>query len=282
MMVLVVLVFVLLCFQIDGYYLGNKYISRYQQTFVRGHIISIEEARESLNQWNEASSLGKYDNIETDTFTIGENHIGESVADFLSKQLTLLGTKNRVHKVCRSGLVLRNGGKVYSSAKLQLNDVLTIDKKGVIEELKVTNTLNDIDLNRLVSYTNSLLSENQNPSYHTIYEDNNLAVVFKPAGVHSLRWTGTMKKRIFALDDCLPLLLKAPTTDINDLNQDISLPKPLPQHRLDARVAGCLVVAKSRRAAVNLHQQFEQRIVKKEYRAILVGRINTSNPRNKL
>lgn len=71
-------------------------------------------------------------------------------------------------------------------------------------------------------------------------------------------------------------------TNVNDINEDISLPRPIPQHRLDARVAGCLVVAKSRRAAVNLHKQFEQRKIKKEYRAILVGKINTDNPRKKI
>ena len=78
----------------------------------------------------------------------------------------------------------------------------------------------------------------------------------------------------------MPLLLKAPfMNENNDVNEDISLPRPIPQHRLDARVAGCLVVAKSRKAAVNLHQQFEQRLVKKEYRAVLVGKINTDDPR---
>jgi len=270
-------------------------------TLLKSRLITIDEAKESLKQWNDASSLIKYDTIDSETFTISENDVGNSVADYLSKRCNYLGTKSRVHKVCRLGLVLRNGGLVYSSAKLLIEDVLTIDKRRVLEELKDTNTLSDLDLTRLVSYTNSLLSENQNPCFHTIYEDNNLAVVFKPAGVHSLRWTGTMKRRMFALgisyrviiiigililifistiDECLPLLLKAPfTNENNNINEDISLPRPIPQHRLDARVAGCLVVAKSRKAAVNLHQQFEQRIVKKEYRAILVGKINTDDPR---
>jgi len=86
------------------------------------------------------------------------------------------------------------------------------------------------------------------------------------------------------LDDCLPLLLTAPNfDDKKEINEDdISLQRPIPQHRLDARVAGCLVIAKSRRAAVNLHQQFERRIVKKEYLAILVGRINTTDRTKKI
>ena len=172
---------------------SNRYL-----TLLKNRLITIDEARESLKQWNDASSL-KYDIIDNETFTISENDVGNSVADYLSKHCNYLGTKSRVHKVCRLGLVLRNGGLVYSSAKLLMEDVLTIDKKRVLEELKDTNTLSDLDLTRLVSYTNSLLSENQNPSYHTIYEDNNLAIVFKPAGVHSLRWTGTMKRRMFAL-----------------------------------------------------------------------------------
>jgi len=164
-------------------------------------IITIEEARESFNQWNEASSLKKYDNNDkSETFIISDNnYIGYSVAEYLSKRCTYIGTKNRVHKVCRSGKVLVNDKKVYSSTKLLLNDILTIDKKGIIEELKVTNTLNDIDLIRLVNYTNSLLSTNQNPPFHILFEDNLMAVVFKPPGVHSMRWTGTMKRRIFAL-----------------------------------------------------------------------------------
>lgn len=173
---------------------SNRYV-----TLLKNRLITIDEAKESLKQWNDASSLIKYDTIDNETFTITENDVGNSVADYLSKHCNYLGTKSRVHKVCRLGLVLRNGGLVYSSAKLLMEDVLMIDKKRILEELKDTNTLSDLDLTRLVSYTNSLLSDNQNPSYHTIYEDNNLAVVFKPAGVHSLRWTGTMKRRMFAL-----------------------------------------------------------------------------------
>ena len=57
-----------------------------------------------------------------------------------------------------------------------------------------------------------------------------------------------------------------PNSVVNDV-----LARPLPVHRLDARVAGCVVVAKSRHALVHLKAQFEDREVVKEYRAILVG-----------
>ena len=196
--VVILVILVILLLHYSDAFIVSRNSNRYV-TLLKNRLITIDEARESLKQWSDASSLVKYDTIDNETFTISENDVGNSVADYLSKRCNYLGTKSRVHKVCRLGLVLRNGGLVYSSAKLLLGDVLTIDKKRILEELKDTNTLSDVDLTRLVSYTNSLLSDNQNPCYHTIYEDNNLAVVFKPAGVHSLRWTGTMKRRMFAL-----------------------------------------------------------------------------------
>lgn len=198
MILLIVILLILLSYNNAYHNIGSN---NKRTTFLKNRLITIEEAKESFQQWNDASSLGKYDNDNDDdnTFIINENNVGESVSEYLSKQCTFLGTKNRVHKVCRSGFVLRNGGLVYSSAKLVLDDVLKIDKKAILKELNVTNILNDVDLGRLVSYTNSLLSENHNPCYHTLYEDDNLAVVFKPAGVHSLRWTGTIKRRLFAL-----------------------------------------------------------------------------------
>ncbi|GLE06346.1 hypothetical protein PINS_up015593, partial [Pythium insidiosum] len=45
-------------------------------------------------------------------------------------------------------------------------------------------------------------------------------------------------------------------------------------HRLDYRVGGLLLVAKTRRAEIALSAQFEQHTVVKHYRAVLVGRLD--------
>jgi hypothetical protein len=44
-------------------------------------------------------------------------------------------------------------------------------------------------------------------------------------------------------------------------------------YRLDARVSGCLLIAKTQRAMGDLSKQFEFRYVKKEYAAILAGNL---------
>lgn len=53
---------------------------------------------------------------------------------------------------------------------------------------------------------------------------------------------------------------------------DAALPVPHAVHRLDARVGGLLLVAKTRRAEVALSAQLERHAVAKRYRAILAGR----------
>ena len=57
------------------------------------------------------------------------------------------------------------------------------------------------------------------------------------------------------------------------LESDEGLPAPLPRHRLDHRVAGPVVVAKTRKASVEIGRAFEEKRVTKEYRAIVVGEI---------
>lgn len=52
-----------------------------------------------------------------------------------------------------------------------------------------------------------------------------------------------------------------------------ALERPSLVHRLDAPTSGCLILAKTRRAAVNLSEQFASRKVKKVYMALLQSRL---------
>jgi hypothetical protein len=116
-----------------------------------------------------------------------------------------------------------------------------------------------------------------------LYEDTHLAVVFKPAGVHTMQWVGTRQKKHLALDDALPLLLDPPVAAAaaagagrgnHDSPWTTPLVRPLPAHRLDARVAGCVVVAKTSLAMKNVTAQFAASgTVRKEYTAIVVGNL---------
>ena len=97
-----------------------------------------------------------------------------------------------------------------------------------------------------------------------LYEDDGFAVVYKPAGVHTKPWGGMRAAR--TLEAALPAVLAAPTG-----RADV-LCAPTAVHRLDCRVAGCLVVAKASGAAAFLSEEFRERRVAKLYRGLCVGR----------
>jgi len=94
-----------------------------------------------------------------------------------------------------------------------------------------------------------------------LYEDDYIAAVNKPPAmvVHPSRghWTGTLASALqFYFDS---------------LSTAGGLTRPGIVHRLDRDTSGVLVVAKSDTAHFHLADQFEQRIVDKEYFAIVVG-----------
>jgi len=76
-------------------------------------------------------------------------------------------------------------------------------------------------------------------SLEIIYEDNNVLVVDKPAGV--------------VITDIYPDLSKA--------------------HRLDKDTSGVLLIAKNEKALIFLQKQFKQRSVEKKYIALVIGNI---------
>lgn len=254
--------------------------------------VSLQHARNSLKNW--FLSTGSSHSSHTVQHVVEhsvENLDGAKAAQYLSQRW--FASKSRASEACKQGLVLSNGGKIYGTKKLQSGDLLEITFPANLQP-----QLSEKNLMRLVNYTNNLLSEAQNPPAHVLFEDDDLAVMYKPSGVHSLRWIGTMQKNIYAFDDTLPLLLKPPqlrgeiydtvsaTRDAHNCDNNYltvggehSIGRPIPCHRLDARVSGCILVAKTRRSRVHLGNQFEQHTVKKEYRAILVGypRFDSSN-----
>ncbi len=92
-----------------------------------------------------------------------------------------------------------------------------------------------------------------------LYEDDYLAVVFKPPG---LRVNGNQHK---TLERTLPFNLK-PSDQPDAQTARVC-------HRLDAKTSGLLAVAKTRRALAGVSLAFMERRVDKRYRAILIGRL---------
>lgn len=147
-----------------------------------------------------------------------------------------LPSRSRARKMLRRGQLAVNGVSVGAGWLVQPGDVLSYDpppppNRAVYER--------DISV---------------------IYEDDDLAIVIKPAGLQ------TSGSRFRTLNQCLPHNLQ-PSTRID------ALPWPRAVHRLDGRTEGLLAVAKAGHAEVGLCRAFEERQVEKRYRALCVGRL---------
>ncbi|MAW64804.1 MAG: RNA pseudouridine synthase [Flavobacteriales bacterium] len=92
-----------------------------------------------------------------------------------------------------------------------------------------------------------------------LYEDDDLAVVFKPAGLT------TSGNSFRTLENAIQG--KLTKSKKNPLNW------PKPVHRLDSRTSGLVIVAKSIPARVELGKMLEQKKVKKTYCALLCGKL---------
>lgn len=91
-----------------------------------------------------------------------------------------------------------------------------------------------------------------------IYLDDELAVINKPSGLLSVPGKGDDKK------DCVSERFKQILSDPID-NPFV--------HRLDMDTSGIIVLARTKQAQRTLAMAFENRSVKKEYEALLVGRV---------
>ncbi len=100
-----------------------------------------------------------------------------------------------------------------------------------------------------------------------IYEDNQIIVINKPAGmvVHPAagNWAGTLVNAL--MYHCGKLA---------DTGDPV---RPGIVHRLDKETSGVLVVAKTDKALRSLARQFQKRAVKKVYKAIVKGRVEFDN-----
>ena len=166
-----------------------------------------------------------------------------------------LPTKNRAKKAIKSGrLQLNDVERVEGCRIVQKNDVLTLQTEAATK-------LSDEDLEKRMNFVGHLVSSGLSVQY----EDDHLAAVFKPAGVHTKKNTNFS---YLSFEDALPAILTPPSGD--DAAKE-ALPLPLAVHRLDVRVCGLVLVAKTRSALQKLGIQFENRTVKKRYEAIVIG-----------
>ena len=150
-------------------------------------------------------------------------------------------SRNRIQKAADAGLIMANGKPVKSSYKVKPCDVLTVM----------------MDRPR---YDNDIIPEDI--PLDIIYEDNDLMVINKPAGlvVHPGcgNYHGTLVNAIaWHLKD-------NPKYDPND-------PQVGLVHRIDKDTSGLLVVAKTPDAKTHLGLQFYNKTTKRKYNALVWG-----------
>ena len=150
-------------------------------------------------------------------------------------------SRNRIQKAAAAGLIMANGKPVKSSYKVKPCDVLTVM----------------MDRPR---YDNDIIPEDI--PLDIVYEDNDLMVVNKPAGlvVHPGcgNYHGTLVNAIaWHLKD-------NPKYDPND-------PQVGLVHRIDKDTSGLLVVAKTPDAKTHLGLQFYNKTTKRKYNALVWG-----------
>lgn len=109
------------------------------------------------------------------------------------------------------------------------------------------------------------LSDDSSIKFDVVHEDNNLAVINKPAGL--LVHPAPLQKDGTLIDG---LLKRFP--EIKNVGDEPAL-RPGIVHRLDRETSGLMVVAKNQGTFEFLKKQFQERKVEKRYLALVYGRV---------
>lgn len=197
-----------------------------------------EGERESSSLFFYARERAQKDENKTHHFTVSEEMDGHRLDFVLSRYL---------------GISRGFAQKLIKEGKAEL-----IPERRIKPSVKVTN--GDI-INAIVPPVETLDLEPEEVPFETVYLDNDIIVLNKPAGlvVHPApgHWTGTLVHG---------LLYRFPEMGSLD-----GVNRPGIVHRLDATTSGLMVVARNGLALEGLFRDFKARRVEKEYLALCWG-----------
>lgn len=153
------------------------------------------------------------------------------------KAFPILGSKTAARKAMDAGRLKLNGNAARIGDRVKTGAFLELEGAGVRKVKKL-----DIDL-------------------ETIYEDDFIIVVNKPSGIAV---NGNRNKTV---ENALAHANRA--NKIAD-----ALPRPVAAHRIDVPTSGLVILAKTKRALIELGKAFQSNRVKKEYAAVVHGAIS--------
>ncbi len=183
--------------------------------------------------------------VETNAITYGVPFKGKDV--YLLHQVT---DEVRLD----SALVQRIGGYSRSSfQKLIQNGLIMVN--GRVETIPKRK----VSLHDVLEIAKSPARLKARPPIETIYEDQDVLVVNKPAGLLT-HAKGELTEEATAADYVADITAYQPTTN-----------RPGIVHRLDRATSGVLLLVKTKQAAQLISRQFSDRKVKKSYYAVVSG-----------
>jgi len=158
-------------------------------------------------------------------------------SDYAIKIFTIIPSRNGIKKSIKRGDFLIDGVKAETGTWIKPGQVIILNEADI-----------EIPVYQMV--------------ISVVYEDDYIAVVNKPAGI------SVSGNRFKTVENALRFNLLSSIAD-----DALKLPRPV--HRLDSPTSGLLLIAKTRSAQINLGHQFESRIIKKRYRAVVKGEIGS-------
>lgn len=181
--------------------------------------------------------------MESKIFKIDDENAQQRVDKFLAQKLSSY-SREFIKVLCKKQYVKINGKPVDPDVKLRSGDIVEVyipERHDYV----VIGKFKDINV---------------------IYEDTDLLVINKPPclKVHPARKFDTDVTLLDWLYQAYP----------QNVKEDWFLNRPFLVHRLDKDTSGVMVIAKTSQAQCSLARQFQQRQVKKVYRAIVSGRVN--------
>jgi 23S rRNA pseudouridine955/2504/2580 synthase len=172
--------------------------------------------------------------------TVTEKNETQRVDNFLITQLKGV-PKSKIYKIIRKGEVRINKKRCKPESKLAIDDIVRIPPVFGLTEPGETAKVSK----SLTAYLDTAI----------IFEDKCLLVINKPSGLAVHGGSGIHMGLIEALRT------RYPETQFLEL-----------VHRLDRDTSGCILIAKSRSALRNLHEQFRNGEVNKIYHLAVYGK----------
>lgn len=186
---------------------------------------------------------------------INQNEAGQRLDKFLLKYMNLAG-KSFIYKMLRKKNIVLNGQKCDGSERVKTGDEVklflseeTIEKFTQAKQLRT-----DIDTSQL----------------EIVYEDENIAVINKPAGL--------LSQKAESDDVSLVELFTAYLINENKLSrEDLKTFKPAVCNRLDRNTSGLVVAGKSLSGLQAMSDAFKKRSIRKYYMAVVDGVITSKS-----